>query len=315
MAGFILQGNVRDPGLISFAASTNAVLLAAAGDFESACELLFPVEQQLLLTGPPEEYEAVAGILAYCHTELHQTGQAAMALTSGSLQVGTSTPYGWVAEYFRALSMAKIHSQEAGRSRLRALEGISESKGEVLFQIHSLAALVRMGDREAATRLRDLCEMTGGAFPRAYGLLADGVLKESGSLISESLLLLIELGFAAFAHGDGTAIYDYLSPAQRRQIARSINLRRLSSSPSRENPVGYFGEETPFDLLTKRERFVASAAASGLSNLEIAEKASVSVRTVEGHLYQIYSKLTIRGRTELHKMAESLLGRSVESNA
>ena len=69
-----------------------------------------------------------------------------------------------------------------------------------------------------------------------------------------------------------------------------------------------------FDLLTKRERFVAAAAARGLSNLEIADKASVSVRTVEGHLYQVYSKLTIQGRSELHSLAASLLRKPTDSH-
>jgi DNA-binding NarL/FixJ family response regulator len=52
-------------------------------------------------------------------------------------------------------------------------------------------------------------------------------------------------------------------------------------------------------LLTARERQIASLVASGKSNRSIAAELSVSTRTIENHLYAIYSKLGIRGRVDL----------------
>jgi DNA-binding CsgD family transcriptional regulator len=40
-------------------------------------------------------------------------------------------------------------------------------------------------------------------------------------------------------------------------------------------------------------------AAAGLSNRQIADRLSVSVRTVEGHLYRIFAKLGIEHRDQL----------------
>jgi DNA-binding CsgD family transcriptional regulator len=51
--------------------------------------------------------------------------------------------------------------------------------------------------------------------------------------------------------------------------------------------------------LTETERLVAELVAEGLSNKEIAARLFVTVRTVEGNLTRIYSKLEIRSRTEL----------------
>ncbi len=51
--------------------------------------------------------------------------------------------------------------------------------------------------------------------------------------------------------------------------------------------------------LTQRERQVASLARRGLSNRDVAEHLQVSVRTVEGHLYQVFTKLGISSRSEL----------------
>jgi DNA-binding NarL/FixJ family response regulator len=51
--------------------------------------------------------------------------------------------------------------------------------------------------------------------------------------------------------------------------------------------------------LTPTEARVASLAAEGLANKEIASTLFVSVPTVEAHLSRIYRKLSVRSRTEL----------------
>lgn len=55
---------------------------------------------------------------------------------------------------------------------------------------------------------------------------------------------------------------------------------------------------TEFEALTEREREVLELLAQGLSNKDIAQRLYLSVRTVEGHLANIYGKLQLRGRTE-----------------
>lgn len=52
-------------------------------------------------------------------------------------------------------------------------------------------------------------------------------------------------------------------------------------------------------VLTTREHEVARFAADGLSNPEIAERLSVSTRTVENHLYRVFQKLHISDRSAL----------------
>jgi DNA-binding CsgD family transcriptional regulator len=53
------------------------------------------------------------------------------------------------------------------------------------------------------------------------------------------------------------------------------------------------------EALTPRERQVASLAADGHSNREIAEKLVVTVKTVEWHLRHGYAKLGVKSRQEL----------------
>ncbi|MFI6944208.1 helix-turn-helix transcriptional regulator [Streptomyces sp. NPDC050418] len=52
--------------------------------------------------------------------------------------------------------------------------------------------------------------------------------------------------------------------------------------------------------LTRREREIAHLAAAGLTNQQIATRLTLSIRTVEGHLYRLCAKLGITSRTELN---------------
>ena len=54
--------------------------------------------------------------------------------------------------------------------------------------------------------------------------------------------------------------------------------------------------------VTSREREIAAMIAEGLSNREIAERLTVSVRTVEGHIYRACIKLDVSDRDELAKI-------------
>lgn len=52
-------------------------------------------------------------------------------------------------------------------------------------------------------------------------------------------------------------------------------------------------------VLTRREREIAGLAAGGLSSRAIAERLTLSVRTVDSHLSRVFTKLGIRSRQEL----------------
>jgi DNA-binding NarL/FixJ family response regulator len=54
----------------------------------------------------------------------------------------------------------------------------------------------------------------------------------------------------------------------------------------------------PLDQLTERELEVLKMAAKGMSNREIAQKLTISVRTVQTHLTNIFNKMGVGSRTE-----------------
>jgi DNA-binding CsgD family transcriptional regulator len=85
----------------------------------------------------------------------------------------------------------------------------------------------------------------------------------------------------------------YLSPA----LATAILQKHQSQ------PMGSTPELQMIDELTAREQEILDLLAQGLSNKLIASKLYLSVRTVEGHLANIYLRLGVHSRTEAMLMA------------
>jgi DNA-binding NarL/FixJ family response regulator len=61
--------------------------------------------------------------------------------------------------------------------------------------------------------------------------------------------------------------------------------------------------ENPYDKLTQREREIFQLAAEGMCNPQVAERLSLSARTVEMHRGNLMKKLGLKSQTELVKYA------------
>lgn len=79
----------------------------------------------------------------------------------------------------------------------------------------------------------------------------------------------------------------------RRWLDQEVMQRVMDQAMSPDSP------RDPFDLLSGRERAVASLAKRGLRNKEIADELGLTEGTVKVHLHKVFEKLGIRGRTEL----------------
>jgi DNA-binding NarL/FixJ family response regulator len=85
----------------------------------------------------------------------------------------------------------------------------------------------------------------------------------------------------------------YLSPA----IAIAILQKRKTKAALTES------QKSAIRSLTDREREILELLAQGMSNKAIAAQLYLSVRTVEGHLANIYARLDVHSRTEAMLMA------------
>ena len=168
---------------------------------------------------------------------------------------------------------------------------------------------VRLGDTQAVTGVgRIVAELDCGLGPIVLRH-AQGVATRDGSLLDSvsADLALIGMNCAAADAVAQAAVAFELSGDRKRALgarARTAELRRLAGgakTPALEavlNPLPLSG----------RQREVALMVAAGLSNKAIAEKLTISVRTVETHVYHACTKLDVADRTMLAHAVEAASG-------
>ncbi|MGW2486341.1 LuxR family transcriptional regulator AbsR2 [Streptomyces sp. NPDC001606] len=183
------------------------------------------------------------------------------------------------------------------RMELRLCEGqLIESRGDDVYARYDA---VRLGAPErAAGRLP-----AGSVFARHAEALARGDAAEL-ERVAEGLA---ERGFALFAaEAYAQAERMHRDPrAVRRSRTRAVALARCCQgvrTPALDGLV--LGE------LTARQRQIVRLAAEGLSNREIAERLTLSVRTVGNHLYGAYTRLGTGDRAALAWLVDTPVGES-----
>jgi DNA-binding CsgD family transcriptional regulator len=181
--------------------------------------------------------------------------------------------------------------------------------GQLYFEAACLHDAARLGmAARVASRLAELSGSFDGVLVPAYANHAAALAgSDPAGLtgVSEEFEKMGAILFAAEAAAEAARLH-------RREGRKGSAL--ASAARARTLVERCEGAHTPalahldFDLpLTRREEEIATLAAAGNSNREIAERLVVSVRTVDNHLHSAYSKLGVRSRREL---APILLPRS-----
>jgi DNA-binding NarL/FixJ family response regulator len=198
------------------------------------------------------------------------------------------------------------------------------------FLADEIEALVALGDLQRASTLIDQLEASGRALNRAWARAAGGrcrgLLLAAGGDIEGALAAL---DAAMEEHARLPMPFEAARTlAVRGQVQRRAR-ERLAAKHSLEQALAIFDSRGavlwarrvraelsrlglrpgPPETLTKTEQRVATLAASGLKNREIAGQLFITAKTVESNLSKIYSKLGVRSRTEL---AARMADRSVE---
>ncbi len=219
-----------------------------------------------------------------------------------------------------------IRMMEADITRCRATlavaEGLEDDAVEVLDQAVDLAEvsgartqesaalhdLVRLGrpDR-AAPRLVELAAEIDGDLADVRADHATALCQADGSALEQVAEKFLSLGATVLAaEAAGHAADAFRRSGSGRVAARQMQrCRQLSEQAGGLSTPAVHGASAAATL-TKRERQLVRFAAAGRSNQQIAEELSVSLRTVENHLYRAYVKLGVSGRSELAGVLDTI---------
>ncbi|ORW86453.1 helix-turn-helix transcriptional regulator [Mycobacterium riyadhense] len=209
-----------------------------------------------------------------------------------SLDYERSLAHAWVAAGQGAVS-------EAITIVLSAAERAS-IKGQFAAEVLCLQTAAQFGDHSGAVRLRDLAAIVEGprvgVAARFSAALSDGdgtelaAVSEEFERMGDLVAAIDAAAHAALAYRGRDLRGSALGCATRAGAlaeqcggARTPALRRAS-------------EPLPF---TDREREIVMLIGEGLSNRAVAERLTLSVRTVESHIYRAMSKTGTTSREEL----------------
>jgi DNA-binding CsgD family transcriptional regulator len=169
----------------------------------------------------------------------------------------------------------------------------------------------RLRDPDAGNELLGLAERVDGAWSvlcaahvRAWTERDPAALEAAAAQFVDAGLML----YAAECAADAATTCERAgsATAARRTGAWAQELRRACEECWTPR-IGTVAGTTP---LTSREREIALMAVAGMPNREIADRLTVGVRTVEGHLLRIYAKLGVTNRRQLASVLEAADSRS-----
>lgn len=204
---------------------------------------------------------------------------------------------GWRLAHSGQLTAAGVHLVEVGRHAI--------NRGQVLQGAAALHDAFRLGETEGARDLQALAETLDAPWLQLYASHVDAALAGDGAALIKAAEDFADLGLvlhASEAAGAASQLFKISNHPASAASAGADAARWMAACEGAQLP-GSRLPGAPADPaaggLTRRQREVVELAAKGMSNNEIASLLVVSVRTVEGHLYQAFARLGITDRAEL----------------
>jgi DNA-binding CsgD family transcriptional regulator len=202
-------------------------------------------------------------------------------------------------ELARAWERACVGQTSAARTHAVRAAQIARQSGMYAVEMRALHTAVRLDDRSQTERLAELAETLNTPMAEAIAEHARGLADQDGDVLDAAAHRFADMGAMALAaDAAAQAAREHARTGQRgKETKSSTRVHWLASQHEIRTPaVHSVAQPLP---ITDREREIVMLAAAGLSNRQIAERLSVSVRTVEGHVYRIFAKLGIERREQL----------------
>ncbi|MFD8462315.1 LuxR C-terminal-related transcriptional regulator [Streptomyces antimycoticus] len=298
------EGDPRDRVRVAL---LRARLHRARGDWPAAVEELRCAGA---LHAPPDWLTAPAWTLAQLAAALAEAGEHAEAVRTlvEVRAVAARTVCYPLARDGAALEAALVSAHVGDRAgAIRQATAVAAAAGEAGRWAQAVAALhlaARLGDAcEAAALLPDSARLSGTTVLQTRHIRA--LARWDADALEAVAEAQAELGFrplAAETAAQSARAHQAVGNHRRSRAARARCRDHLAAFDG-TLPLWVQREDAPpadaFGSLTVREREVSALVAAGLTNQEVADRLSVSVRTVENHLHRAYGKLGITTRAEL----------------
>lgn len=272
------------------------VAYAFAGRYLQAADILLVAAAQLEIRNPYTGLKLAYSALAFVFARLDDKAQSLRYL---ELTDEVDPCMVWInaslAGYFRAMALEALGDPDAV-DLLVSTAKKDVDEGRVTVATVGLLSAVVVGAPHLHGFLELAAENCQGELAKIAGLLAQAAASGQAGQALEASDKARRLELADIErHSDEFAL-ELAKVADDAPTLQTVRrrLRGLESGAAHPADQGLVP-------LTPREIQVARLAIKGMGNRDIATQIGVSVRTVEGHLYQVFAKLAISSRSELEK--------------
>jgi DNA-binding CsgD family transcriptional regulator len=284
------------------------------GQVETACRWLGEAAARCethALQGPRRlvlsELAAAAACAGDVETSARAAHEAAALPAFGFALSEQHLGAGWARAAAGDLPGARVALAEAA--------DIARSTGYRSSEAWLLHDIARLGDAPSVTdRLAELASLCEGDLVPAYAAHTEALVAGRADGLTAAADRFEAIGALLLAAEACAEAAQALQRAGDRRASAAMSVRASAFADACE------GARTPalaisvmVTPLTSRERDIASLAAQGVSSKDIADQLFLSVRTVNNHLQNVYSKLGVGSRRELATaLADVIESRSSE---
>jgi len=210
-------------------------------------------------------------------------------------------------ELARAWERASVGQTTAAQTHALRAAQVARHSGMSAVEMRALHTAVRFDDHSQTERLAELANTLNTPLAEAIAEHARGLADHDGDVLDAAADRFADIGALAFAaDAAAQASREHARTGHRgKELESSTRAHWLASQHEIRTPAVHSAAR-PLPI-TDREREIVLLAAAGLSNRQIAERLSVSVRTVEGHIYRIFAKLGVERREQLIQLVSGAL--------
>jgi DNA-binding NarL/FixJ family response regulator len=163
-----------------------------------------------------------------------------------------------------------------------------------------LQTATQFGDTTTAERLAEVADKLKGPRAPAAAAHAAALAAGSGDGLVDASRRYEEFGdrlAAADAAAQAVVAYQHAGVRGAALCASATAQRLAAECQGAQTPA--LRDAMTAQPFTKRQRQIISLAAQGLSNKEIAERLSMSIRSIEGHLFRASQRVAANNREQL----------------
>ncbi|GAA1119937.1 helix-turn-helix transcriptional regulator [Arthrobacter flavus] len=273
-------------------------LYAYAGRGDDALGKLLPAVSQLRIRDRQDFLSLAEAATAYSYSLTGDVKSSMSHLREVDLE---ARRYDWhtsrATRYFAVLASAATRGPLQAAQDMLKLADEDRAEGNVGHELFFLCQAVQLGMNDLAERLATSGMDSQGAYAATCALYGKGIASGDADQMLRAAKMAAKIGNLRLAV-DAASLVQALTAGSASEGDRAAAVAADDVLRSVGRGSGELRQRA-LESLTERERGIALLVAEGSSNRQIASILTLSIRTVEGHIYQVYAKLGVSNRSQL----------------